>query len=133
MDPSLKHFIAEYRILQHLTIDRAVAQVGCNTTFIETINRSGIDYHISKPYAPKENLAEGGIRELKRRFYQLANKYNIPQRVWDFVLDYVVDIMNITANYSKYLDRRVPMEVITGIIPDITEYLDFCIHGWIHY
>ena len=54
-------------------------------------------------------------------------------RLWDFVLDYVVDIMNVTVNYSKYADGRVPLEIITGITPDITEYLDFTIYFWVYY
>ena len=100
---------------------------------METINRATIDYHISRPYRPEENPAEGGIRELKRRFYRLVVKHGIPDRLWDFILDYVVDTMNITANYSRYSDGRVPLEVITGITPDITEYMDFTIYGWVYY
>ena len=131
--PTLKKFIAEYGIPEHLTMDGAAVQVGRNTSFMETINRATIDYHISRPYRPEENPAEGGIRELKRRFYRLVVKHGIPERLWDFVLDYVVDTMNITANYSRYSDGRVPLEVITGITPDITEYMDFTIYGWVYY
>ena len=70
---------------------------------------------------------------MKQRFYRLVIKHGIPMRVWDFVLDYVVDIMNVTVNYSKYSDGRVPLEIITGITPEITEYLDFTIWGWVHF
>ncbi|CAJ1965439.1 unnamed protein product [Cylindrotheca closterium] len=131
--PTLKKFIADYGIPEHLTMDGAAVQVGRNTSFMETINRAAINYHISRPYRPEENPAEGGIRELKRRFYRLIVKHAIPERLWDFVLDYVVDTMNITANYSRYSDGRVPLEVITGITPDITEYMDFTIYGWVYY
>ncbi|CAJ1968157.1 unnamed protein product [Cylindrotheca closterium] len=96
-------------------MDGAAVQVGRNTSFMETINRAAINYHISRPYRPEENPAKGGIRELKRRFYRLIVKHAIPERLWDFVLDYVVDTMNITANYSRYSDGRVPLEVITGL------------------
>ena len=58
-------------------------------------------------------------------------KFAIPMRLWDFVLDYVVDIMCLTVNYSKYSDGRVPLEIITGITPDISEYLDFTIYCWV--
>ena len=131
--PTLPRFISEYGIPEHLTMDGAGVQVGRHTKFMETIRRANIDYHISKPYRPDENPAEGGIRELKRRFYRLVIKHGIPMRVWDFVLDYVVDIMNVTVNYSKYSDGRVPLEIITGITPEITEYLDFTIWGWVHF
>ncbi|CAJ1933595.1 unnamed protein product [Cylindrotheca closterium] len=41
--------------------------------------------------------------------------------------------MNVTVNYSKYSDGRVPLEIITGITPEITEYLDFTIYGWVFF
>ena len=100
--PTLPRFISDFGIPEHLTMDGAAVQVGKGTTFMETIRRVNIDYHVSKPYTPKENPAEGGIRELKRRFYRMIIKYGIPMRLWDFVLDYVVDITNVTVNYSKY-------------------------------
>ena len=131
--PSLARFISEYGIPDKLTMDGAAVQVGRDTTIMETVRRANIDHHISGPYRPEENPAEGGIRELKRRFYRLINKYNIPMRLWCFVLQYVVDIMNLTVNYSRYSNGRVPLEIITGITPDITEYLDFTIYGWVYY
>lgn len=131
--PSLSRFISEYGIPDKLTMDGAAVQVGRNTTIMETVRRANIDHHVSGPYRPEENPAEGGIRELKRRFYRLINKFNIPMRLWCFVLQYVVDIMNLTVNYSKYSNGRVPLEIITGITPDITEYLDFTIYGWVYF
>ena len=131
--PTLPRFISEYGIPEHLTMDGAQVQVGRKTKFMDTIRRANIDHHISRPRRPQENPAEGGIRELKRRFYRLVTKHNIPMRLWDFVLDYVVDIMNVTVNYSRYSDGRVPLEIITGITADISEYLDFTIYGWVFY
>ena len=121
--PTLPRFISEYGIPQHLTMDGAVVQKGRKTIFMETIRRANINWHISGPYRPEENPVEGGIRELKRRFYRLVIKFGISMRLWDFVLDYVVDVMNVTVNYSKYSNGRVPLEIITGITPDISEYL----------
>lgn len=54
-------------------------------------------------------------------------------RLWCFVLQYVTDIMNLTVNYSKYSNGRVPLEIVTGITPDIMEYLDFTIYGWVYF
>lgn len=131
--PTLPRFISDYGIPQHLTMDGAAVQKGRKTTFMETIRRANIDWHISGPYRPEENPVEGGIRELKRRFYRLIIKQGVPMRLWDFVLDYVVDIMNVTVNYSKYSSGRVPLEIITGITPDISEYMDFTIYCWVFF
>ena len=70
--PSLRKFIHDFGIPEQLTMDGAAVQTGRNTSFMETINRAGIEHHISRPYRPEENPAEGGIRELKRRFYRLV-------------------------------------------------------------
>src|SRR6056300_2119734 len=131
--PTLLQFISEFGIPKNLTMDGAAVQIGRKTKFMETIRRADIDHHISGPYRPEQNPAEGGIRELKRRFYRLMTKHGIPMRLWDFVLDYVTDIMNVTINYSKYSNGRVPLEVITGITADISEYLDFTIYGWVFF
>lgn len=131
--PTMKAFISDYGIPEHLTMDGAAVQKGHQTEFMKTIRRAEIKHHISHPYRPDQNPSEGGIREIKRRFYRLIQKHNIPMRLWDYVLDYVLETMNITVNSSRYADGRTPLEIITGITPDITEYLDFTIYDWVHF
>mmetsp|Transcript_73445 Transcript_73445/g.206243 ORF Transcript_73445/g.206243 Transcript_73445/m.206243 type:complete len:168 (-) Transcript_73445:465-968(-) len=104
--PTLAAFISDYGIPDELTIDGAAVQVGRKTTFMHTIRRNDIRHHISHPRRPNENPAEGGIREIKRRFYRLVNKYNIPMRLWDFVLSYVVETMNVTVSQSRHAAGR---------------------------
>lgn len=54
-------------------------------------------------------------------------------RLWDFVLDYTIAVMNITVTGSRYAQQRTPLELITGITPDISEYIDFHIYEWVYY
>lgn len=54
-------------------------------------------------------------------------------RLWDFVLEYTVNIMNVTVNFSKYAEGRTPIDRITGSTPEITEYLDFHMYAWVHF
>jgi hypothetical protein len=131
--PTLSAFATDYGIPSHLTMDGAQVQVGRHTEFQSFIRRHEITFHVSHPRRPNENPAEGGIRKIKRRFYRLTQKYAIPSRLWDFVLDYTIEIMNITANGSKYSAGRTPLEIITGITPDISEYLDFHIYSWVFF
>ena len=79
--PTLPRFISDFGIPEKLTMDGAAVQTGRKTTFMDTIRRATIDYHVSGPYRPEENPAEGGIRELKRRFYRLMIKHGIPKRL----------------------------------------------------
>ena len=41
--------------------------------------------------------------------------------------------MNLMVNYSKYSNERVPIKIITGITPDISQYLDFTIYCWVSF
>ena len=45
--------------------------------------------------------------------------------LWDYEISHVAAIMNRTASSSGNLDKRTPLELITGETPDISEYLDF--------
>ena len=75
---SLNDFINDYGIPDHLTYDGAAVQVGSKTKFQETIRRSRINTNVSAPRRPHENPAEGSIREVKKRWYTLQAKKNIP-------------------------------------------------------
>jgi hypothetical protein len=50
---------------------------------------------------------------------------SVPQRLWDFGLQWVCDIQNCTANSARGLDGQCPLERITGETVDISEYFDF--------
>ena len=103
----------------HLTFDGAMAQVGKNTKFMKTIKEYEIDYHVSAPRQPNENPSEGQIRELKRRWYRIMTKRNVPDRLWDFGLIWVCKTGNITASSSKYAGGRTSFELITCETPNI--------------
>lgn len=131
--PTLNSFCHDWGVPNHLTIDGANVQVGRHTQFNQALRDNEIDYHISHPYSPQENPAEGGIREIKRRFYRYMEIHKIPMRLWDYVLDYTLEIMQITVPLSRYANKRTPIETITGITPDISEWLDFTIYEWCFY
>lgn len=128
---SLTSFSRQYGIPSRLTMDGAKAQVERSTNFQSVIRKYDIDYHVGRPYRPNENPAEGGIREIRRRFYRISQKYTVPPRLWCFQLEYVLDIMRVTVTSSKYAEGRTPLEIITGITPDISEYLDFPFYSWV--
>lgn len=51
--------------------------------------------------------------------------------LWDYILDDTVETMSVTANSSHYAKGRMPLELITGKTPDISEYLDFQMYEWV--
>jgi hypothetical protein len=128
---SLSDFIHEYGAPEHLTFDGAVVQVGSGTRFKDNLRRAEIKHHVSAPRRPNENPAEGSIREVKKRWYRMMTKKNVPKRLWDYGISWICETGNVIANSSRYADQRTPLEIITGETPDITEYLDFTIYDWV--
>ena len=58
-------------------------------------------------------------------------KKKVPVQLWDYGLVWIAETANITANSSRYANGRTPLEIITGIMPDISEYLDFSFYDWV--
>ena len=130
---SLKGFISDYGAPEHLTYDGAAVQVGKHTLFQDTLKKHDIRHHTSGPRRPNENPVEGSIREIKKRWYRLQAKKNVPDRLWDYGIDYICETGNLTTNSSRYSNGRVPLECITGETPDISEYMDFGFYDWVSY
>lgn len=130
---SLKTFISEFGAMEHLTFDGAMAQTGSKTLFMNTIRENDIKYHVSQPYRPNENPAESAIREIKRRWYRIMMKKNVPKRLWDFGFVWVCDTGNMTVSSSRYAKGRTPLEIVTGETPEISEYIDFGFYDWVVY
>ena len=130
---TLKDFIHEYGAPDRLTFDGHRSQIGKHTLFQKTIRQYDITPHRSAPYRPNENPAEGAIREIKKAYYRIKEKTNIPDQLWDYALDYVVETAALTTNSSRYSKGRTPIEIITGETPDISEYMDFGLYDWVTY
>ena len=128
---SLKDFIHEFGAPNRLTFDGYSSQVGRHTLFQKTIRRYDINPHVSAPYRANENPAEGAIREIKKAYYRIREKTNIPEQLWDYALDYVLETSAVTTNSSRYSKGRTPLETITGETPDISEYMDFGLYDWV--
>lgn len=128
---SLRDFCHDFGIPEHLTFDGAQSQVGKKTLFMETIRINQIDHHISEPYNPNNNPVEGSIRELKKRWYRIMAKKDVPKRLWDYGLVWICETGNLTVSTSRYANGRTPLEIITGETPDISEYTDFSFYDWV--
>ena len=86
---TLSAFVHNYGAPETLVFDGAAVQVGSKTRFQDIIRRTGIKHHVSGPRRPNENAAEAAIREVKKRWYRIMAKENIPARLWDFGITWV--------------------------------------------
>jgi hypothetical protein len=85
----------------------------------------GIKQTIAEPYSPFQNRTEVNIRELKKHVRHLMGWTKTPKRLWDFCARYVAEVRSITAQPLFSLHGRTPFELVTGNMPDISEYLAF--------
>ena len=130
---ALRQFINEYGRPEKLTFDGSQEQCGRKTEFMANVRKYVIDHHITEPYRPNHNFAEGVIREVRKKWFRVMVQKNVPQRLWDYGLQWVCDIQNRTSNSARGLDGRCPLERVTGETVDISEYLDFGFYDWVWY
>ena len=129
----LQHFCFDWGIPEFLKSDGHPSQTGPNTLFQKLIRLHQNHHTLSEPYRPNQNPAEGTIREIKKRWYPVMYKKNVPKRVWDYGLVWICETGNLSVSQSHYANGRISLEDITGETPDISEYTDFSFYDCIIY
>ena len=81
--------------------------------------------HVTETKRSNQNAVEGCIQELRQRWYRAMFKTCCPRALWSYGILYVSNITQITASFAADLQRRTPLEALTGETPDISQYLDF--------
>jgi hypothetical protein len=122
---ALRQFINEFGRPERLTFDGLQEQCGRKTEFMTNVRKYSIDFNITEPHRLNRNFAEGGIREIKKKWFRIMVRMNVPQRPREYGLQWVRSIQNCTSNSLRGLDGRCPLEQDTGKTVDISEYLDF--------
>ena len=92
---------------------------------MKNICKYDINYHRPKPDRPNKNPAEGVIRELRRKWFQIMVQKRVPRRLWDYGSCHACKVMQHTASHLGRLNCRTPVEFVTGDIPNINELPDF--------
>ena len=130
---ALKQFIADFGIPDQNVCDGLGEQTGKRTEFAATVRKHGIDIHLTEPNRHNQSKVEGMIRELRKRWFRVMLKQQVPNRLWDYDIHWVCEIMQRTALSSGRLHGRTPLEQLTGETPDTSEYLDFSFYDWCWY
>ena len=58
---------------------------------------------------------------------------SVPKCLWDYGLQWVVDIIQRTASSAGNLHDCTGLEKVTGETPEILEYIDFSFYDWCWY
>ena len=91
----------------------------CKTSSGTTSSRTGRVSHINQ----HQNPAERRYQDVKRMANTLLDRTGAPPSLWFLALTYVCMILNHTANAS--IKHAIPMQILTGVTPDISSLLQF--------
>ena len=118
-------FAKQYGAPKLLIHDGSPQQVGIKTIFQSLIRKYDIRTHVREAYRPSQNVAEGAIRELRKKLFNELFKTNCQPKLWDFAYKYISTSMCLTYGTSRASGGQTPLEILTGETSDISEYLDF--------
>ena len=85
----------------------------------------------STPYMQQQNFAERRWKDIKRLTNWIMGYKGVPADCWLLALEYVADVMNLTAVES--LNWRTPLECLTGQTPDTSILLLFVFFDKVYY
>jgi hypothetical protein len=77
----------------------------------------------SEPHQQHQNPAEQKYQDVKQMANTIMDRTGLPPQTWLLALMYECIVLNFTASAS--LNWRTPMEILTGLTPDISPLLSF--------
>lgn len=128
---SLQSFCDDFGVPAHLRADLAGETSGKSTPFMATVDKYNIDITWSEQGRKNQNyLAESEIGVLRRRWKTMMTSKNVPARLWDYGLRYQAEIL---TRMPRGNEPRTGYERLTGVTPDISEWLDFSFYDLVWY
>ena len=128
---ALTDFAQDVGIPTDLRCDLAPEVTGRHTKFQEEVRRLKVRMTYSETGRSNQNhKAELEIRELKRRWRRKMIDKQVPKRLWDYGLRHAAAIMKLIPRGSN---GRTGYEEVTGITPDIAEWIDFDFYDRVWY
>jgi hypothetical protein len=80
-----------------------------------------------------QSPAEGVVREIRRRWYRVMFRRNVPKIFWDYGLRWVCETISRTHTRSQTIDGGIPLEKVTGENVGTSNYLDFGFYDHVVY
>ena len=92
-----------------------------------------IPQRTTEPHCPWQNFAEPNGGAIKRAVRYLMRKNNTPVRLWDYCWEYYCGLKRFIVTPNLHLQGSTPYEKIHGVMPNITEYIQYNWFEWIWY
>lgn len=130
---TLTCLIQDVGVPQKLHTDNAKEMIGRGTPFFKRSRREGIDLTSIEPYRHNENYAENLVRQLKLLTSRLMHKKMVPLRLWCYAAEYASEIYTLTVPGMYRNKGRTGYELVYGLTPDISEYVEFEFYDYCWY
>ena len=105
------------------TIIMDSGKYGISKKVADPLRSLSIKQYESEPYHQHQNKAEQCYGVVKRHINTLMNLTGAPAHCWLLCLLYVCSLLNVTA--SPALGDLIPIQALTGQVPDISHFLHF--------
>ena len=130
---TLTCLVQDVGVPQKLHSDNANEMIGRSTPFFKRSRKEGIDLTTIEPKRPNESYAENLVRQIKTLTSLLMHRRNVPLRLWCYAMEYASDLHSISVP-GMYRNRgRTGYELVFGITPDISEYVEFQFYDFCWY
>jgi hypothetical protein len=87
--------------------------------------------HVTEPYSPWQQAAEGCIRELKHGSTQKIIKTGSPKTLWDHCLELEALVRSNTSNDIYMTNGQVPETIMKGTTANISHIAEFGWYDWV--
>jgi hypothetical protein len=111
---AMDKLISDCAAMDKLISDCATVEISAKV--LDVLRYLQIDSWQSEPYKQHQNFAENRWRDLKRMSDWVQRYHGAPNDTWLLCLQYVTDIMNLTA--SRTSNWKTPLQCLTGQVPD---------------
>jgi len=113
-----------------LTTDDAPEFCKRNCSWLKWFQRNGnsVTLCYSLPGRQRHNLAEQGVKWLKKQVHRTMLATGAHKRLWNFCASYETDVFN---RIFQPKNKQTGWEPVYGNQPDIWEFLDFEFYGWV--
>lgn len=130
---TLSVFIQGVGVVQKLHTDNAPEMVGRKTPFFKKARKEGIDLTSIEPERPDENYGEILVRMVKIGSARLMLWRKVLMRLWCYAMEYFCDIHSITVPGMYRNKGNTWYEIVLGITPDISKYVEFLFYDYCWY
>ena len=89
---ALRVFCQEFGVPERLTMDDVKEQIGSNSEFMHQIRKNGINFHVIDPKCHNKNPADGVIRDIRRKWFRVMFRKEVPKKFWDYGMRWVREI-----------------------------------------